>query len=293
MELLNNAFIDHSRWDRCIDRSLNGNIYGLSWYLDITCPDWEALIEGDYKAVMPLPVTSARRRKTLAQPPFTWQLGIYSNSIMDRDMVDLFISQLPPSYRIRILDLNKLNSPVPDSYRHHTLEHVELDLIPSYERIREHYDNSLARRLDESGPDRLTVARGLTANEFLQFLSSHDRSHRKRPGQKDLYCLRLLITNSIRYRMGELLGAYTPENNLCAAVLVVTYRRKATLIYSVADKEGIQRQATAVIIDEFIRAHAGEKLIMGVDNPGDTMALELFRQLGGMTFRFTRITGKA
>ena len=184
MKILKNSAIDNGRWDRCISKSLNGNVYGLSWYLNITCPDWEGIIEGDYKAVMPVPVMPVLvlprwRKKLLGQPPFTWQLGIYSNSIMDQQMVDAFISHLPSSYRIRKLDLNKLNSPGSDSFRKIDLENTELDLIPSYEQIRQHYNKSLADSLNENETERLTVAKGLTVNEFLQFIYHHDRSHKK------------------------------------------------------------------------------------------------------------------
>lgn len=48
--------IDRERWDECIRKSFNGIIYAYSWYLDIVCPSWEALIEGDYKIVMPLSI---------------------------------------------------------------------------------------------------------------------------------------------------------------------------------------------------------------------------------------------
>ncbi|MBT5428083.1 MAG: hypothetical protein HOK84_17895, partial [Bacteroidetes bacterium] len=46
--------IDKSRWDTTITRSINGNIYGYSWYLDAVSPDWEALINLDYSIVLPL-----------------------------------------------------------------------------------------------------------------------------------------------------------------------------------------------------------------------------------------------
>ena len=46
--------IDKVKWDNCISRSVNGHIYARSWYLNIVSPDWDALIEGDYEAVMPL-----------------------------------------------------------------------------------------------------------------------------------------------------------------------------------------------------------------------------------------------
>ena len=43
--------IDKTRWDECIRRSFNGNIYAWSWYLDIVHPQWEALIENNYERV--------------------------------------------------------------------------------------------------------------------------------------------------------------------------------------------------------------------------------------------------
>ena len=293
MKILNNSVIDQSRWDRCINKSLNGNIYGLSWYLNITCPDWEGVIKGDYQAVMPVPVMPGWRKKLLSQPPFTWQLGIYSNSIMDRQMVDAFISQIPASYRIRKLDLNKLNSPGSHSFRYRDLEHTELDLIPSYDQIRQHYDKLLIDSMNESGSRRLTVTKGLTANEFLQFIYHHDRSNKRHLKPKELHYLRLITSNSIRYRFGELFGAYSPENNLCGAALIIKYRQKASVIYTAADKEGMSKMAITSIIEEFIKTHAEQKLILGVDDPDDKISLDLLRQFGGKTCRFTRITGRA
>ena len=35
--------------------SCNGFSFALSWYLDASCDNWDALIADDYTAVMPLP----------------------------------------------------------------------------------------------------------------------------------------------------------------------------------------------------------------------------------------------
>ena len=96
----------------------------------------------------------------------------------------------------------------------------------------------------------------------------------------------------MRYRLGELFGAYSPENNLCGAALIIKFRRKASIIYSAADKDGMLRTAIASIIDEFIKIHAEQKLILGSDDPEDKINLELLRQFGGKTCRFTRIAGR-
>ena len=46
--------IDKARWDRCISKAVNSRVYACSWYLDLVCPGWEALVEEDYTSVFPL-----------------------------------------------------------------------------------------------------------------------------------------------------------------------------------------------------------------------------------------------
>ena len=293
MNLLLNSAIDRGRWDRCISRSLNGNVFGLSWFLDITCPDWEALTDDEYQSVMPVPVSKkVWRYKFIDQPPFTWQLGIFSNRIMDRAMVEEFLNSLPRTYRIRKMHLNKMNSPVTNRFRHTELEHAELDLIAPYVTIRKGFDSGLAAGMNEHEAGKLSVIKGLSANEFLQFCHHRDRSRNKRLRSSRLQTLRLVVSNSIRYRLGELYGAYTPENNLCAAAFIITFRRKASLIHTAADPDGIRNHAVPVIIDEFIKLHAEQRMILGVDDPSDRMNIGLLRQFGAKSCRFARITGR-
>ena len=49
---LENKAIDKPKWDALIAEC--GNIYAYSWYLDIVHPGWDALVDDDYQAVMPL-----------------------------------------------------------------------------------------------------------------------------------------------------------------------------------------------------------------------------------------------
>ena len=47
--------IDKSKWDYCMDKSINRSVYGISWYLDIVSENWDALIYGDYELIIPVP----------------------------------------------------------------------------------------------------------------------------------------------------------------------------------------------------------------------------------------------
>ncbi|MDZ4667693.1 MAG: hypothetical protein SGJ00_07395 [bacterium] len=51
---LSHSAIDKVKWDHCIGTAENHLIYGLSWFLDIMCTEWEALVKGNYEEVMPL-----------------------------------------------------------------------------------------------------------------------------------------------------------------------------------------------------------------------------------------------
>ena len=47
--------IDSDKWDACITNAPQKLPYGFSWYLDIACENWSALVLNNYAAVMPLP----------------------------------------------------------------------------------------------------------------------------------------------------------------------------------------------------------------------------------------------
>jgi len=44
---LKNSEIDIALWDECISKSFNGLVYAYSFYLDVVCPNWEALVFED------------------------------------------------------------------------------------------------------------------------------------------------------------------------------------------------------------------------------------------------------
>ncbi len=77
---LPHSSIDKQKWDACISDSRNRIPYALSWWLDAVCPGWDALVQDDYLAVMPLTHGHKFGIDYLYQPYFTQQLGIFSLS---------------------------------------------------------------------------------------------------------------------------------------------------------------------------------------------------------------------
>ncbi len=66
--------LDKNKWNGNIHYSPNGNIYGYHWYLKSVIKEWDAIIEGDYQSVMPIP----RRALTPFEKQLLPYLGPYT-----------------------------------------------------------------------------------------------------------------------------------------------------------------------------------------------------------------------
>ena len=69
--------IDTLRWDECVTHSPDGLVYAWSWYLNVVHQNWEALVEDDYEAVMPLCGGKKFGINYLFQPFFTQKFGVF------------------------------------------------------------------------------------------------------------------------------------------------------------------------------------------------------------------------
>lgn len=75
--------LDKNKWNGNIHYSVNGNIYGYYWYLKSVIKEWDAIIEGDYQSVMPIPRRPLSEFQKSLLPylgPYT-VLGIYDKRV--------------------------------------------------------------------------------------------------------------------------------------------------------------------------------------------------------------------
>ena len=132
---LQNHEIDQDKWDDCIAHSFNGLVYAYSWYLDAICDEWHALVENDYERVFPMVVKRKYGVDLLYQPFFTQQLGVFSRKILNQDVVDEFIGQIPSKFKYIEINLNTLNKVDDEKNQIIQQQNLEFDIIKSYDKI--------------------------------------------------------------------------------------------------------------------------------------------------------------
>ena len=73
--------IDPLKWNECVCNEMNGCVYALVEYLDHTADNWDALVYGNYEAVMPLPWKKKFGIRYVYAPFFIQRLGIFGKNL--------------------------------------------------------------------------------------------------------------------------------------------------------------------------------------------------------------------
>lgn len=99
--------IDFTKWDAVIESSKAPLVFAYSYYLNATCPNWDALIIGDYESVFPLTHKTKFGVNYLPQPPFTSQLGVFGK--VNSEIENAFYNYIVSNFKLIELELNVTN----------------------------------------------------------------------------------------------------------------------------------------------------------------------------------------
>ena len=99
--------IDLKKWDNTILSSPFPFVFAQSYYLNSTCPNWDALIIGDYESVFPLTHHTKFGIPYLSQPSFTPQLGVYG--LVNIQIEEAIYNYITPNYKLIEIELNTSN----------------------------------------------------------------------------------------------------------------------------------------------------------------------------------------
>lgn len=263
--------VDYKKWDECIDNSFNGIVYAYSWYLDTVCEDWEALVTEDYKYVMPLTYRKKFNIYYLYQPVVSQQLGVFSVEKLNQKTVDTFISSIPPKFKLIEINLNSFNKIVTSSFKTKINNTYQLDLIKSYDLLQKDYSTNTRRNINKSKNNKVSIIGSPSINDLLNLLRKDNSRINKGFNNKDFDILKRLISNAIRYKIGQITGAYDNFNNLCAAAFFITSHRKTIFLLAVSDQSGKDNRAMFLLVDDYIRKNSGKNLTLdfeGSNIPG-------------------------
>lgn len=290
---LNHKEINKHKWDDCISASCNGRIYALSWYLDTVCKNWEALVEDDYKAVMPLTARKKFGYNYLFQPHFTQQLGIFSAEKVSKEKIENFLNAIPVKFRFAEFCINSENSEEiifhlqgekKGEFSGYSLKknsNYELPLKKKYNILLKNYSENTRRNIKKAVKSGIIVSPGQAdVSELIKLF-------RKNKGQgfshlkTDYYRLLESLLNVCRKKkLVKIFGASGPGKKLCAGAVFIIYKGRAIFLFSAADQEAKEKGAMFLLVDKFISEHAETLAILDFEGSNNAGLARFYKSFG-------------
>jgi len=255
------ADLDLIKWDQAIDQALNGLPYAYSWYLDIVCDQWGALVSGDYTYVMPLPWNAKWVGiKQIYQPFFTQQLGILSDREITVSVVEAFIESIPPQFRYVSTCLNEHN-PVDslDDQHFSRRTNMILDISIKYEEIRAKYRPSLSKRIKKVKASSLH--KNVITSDVLSALYREQLNHKVGLPNHAFSIVSKLMERSITLSKGLIYSAHSDNDELLAAVFMLKSHGRLINLFGASTAIGRDLGGMHWLLDQVIKECSGTQLI--------------------------------
>ncbi len=244
--------IDFIRWDDCIENSVGGLPYAMSWYLNIVSPNWEAVVSPDYNYVMPITVNSKFGIKYIVQPAITQQLGIFSRNEIHEDIIRLFSSKIP--YLSYHINLNENNIIV----EMQSQSNYTLTLNKSYSKIQQAYSKNCSRNICKANKFGLSVGVVTDSEEMIQFLV--DNTTEK--NESILENFRQIVSLGQLENKTQNIGVRNADGDLIAAVCFLISPKRWVYLLAVSNEEGKTKSAMFALVDYVIQKNVESELIL-------------------------------
>ncbi len=270
--------IDKQRWNDTMELSHNRLIYATSWYLDIVAPGWEALVEDDYKSIMPLPAKKKYGIPYLIQPKFVQQLGVFSPSQIDTDLVKDYLHTIPRKFVWQCFQWNSKN-PMNGIEGVSVRFNYELILKDRYDSIFCNYNENTQRNIAKANKSGIQIEQ---MNDFCGFPQLYQRYSRHATNEDAIYQLQQIIDASLSKRMGVIMMARNLKMEIVAgAFFLITFDR---IIYltSFVTKEGYSNSAMFLIMDEMIKRYSSGMSVFDFEGSMIPGIARFFEGFGGV-----------
>jgi hypothetical protein len=267
---LSHSEINRQKWDNCIENSYNRIPYARTWWLDIVSPGWEALVNDDYKAIMPLTQKRKFGIRYLIQPYLTQQLGVFSPGHISSAEINEFLLRIPSYYRFVHIHLNSHNAFVNALFKINSRNSYILDLALPYEDIFKGYRRNCRRNILKAGSAGLITGEGPTPFKFTEFIRNYLSSELIGIKENFYRNLEVLAKETIKNGTGQIKGVYVNKQLVAAGWFVSDCSRLLFLVCA-STPEGKKSEAMYMLVDHVIRIHAGKGLVFdfaGSDIPG-------------------------
>ena len=276
--------IDKAKWDACIEGASNGLIYGYSVYLDTMATTWDALVLGDYAAVMPLTWRRKFGITYLYQPFATACLGVFGNGL-NAQLIEKFLQAIPSKFRYIDIYLNHGNHFSLNSFSLYERTNYVLDLEVSYEKIYEGFRDNIRRNIKKAAQLNCVCRKDVSIDDVLKISREQAATYTNIPAEdyerfKKLYGLLQQKEMAVTY------GMIMPNGQLVASCVLFLSHKRVYYILVGNHPNGKTIGASHALINAFIKDYAGQHLLLDFEGSDVRNLAFFYSSFGGVVEKY-------
>lgn len=263
---LQNKDIDRVKWDSCVRDAYNSSFYAYSWYLDIMCAKWDALVSGDYVSIMPLPISQYMGAEIVNIPFFVENLGIIATEKLNSEIEKAFLKALPRKIKyleIPINSFNKFNYTIPHLEKKE-FPRYKFDLITDYQKLyKQVYSSNFRGKFTDAIKSGLEIEQRIDTQVFLDFVRDNNNGYTYKHDDQ-FYRLQTLVKTLVKYGLGHVVACFY-NKQLCAAGFFMYYQNCAVFSMYAENADGEKLNAANLVLDAYIRDNTIKNITLEIN----------------------------
>ncbi|HET6243966.1 MAG: GNAT family N-acetyltransferase [Bacteroidetes bacterium] len=271
--------IDKTKWNELIYNAHNGLIYAYSWYLDLVCPNWAALVNEDFTTVMPLPNNKKFGIDYLFPPFFVQQLGVFCLSNFKSQEVDSFIRAIPEKYKYIEILLNSENVSLEKKKGINLNNNLELQLHSNYEFHYKEFSENTRRSIVKAAKYNLQEVYLESPVPIIDLFRKNRGKGINNLKDKHYALFKKLCTACSENASIELIGIKEQDQLIAGAVYFIK-KNRAIFIFSGTSNQAKQTRAMFFLIDNFIKRNAGSGMILDFEGSNNENLARFYKGFG-------------
>jgi hypothetical protein len=273
IQYISNKHINRALWDKCINTSANGLLYAQSVYLDAMATNWDALVLGNYEAVMPLTWRKKYGINYLYQPAFTASLGVFA-PVLSASLFNSFIAAIPPFFRYADIYLNHQNIYYVAGCNCYQRSNYVLNLQPPYADIAMGYRQNIKRNIARATKLQCNFTRLLQPEDVIALARQFTPTQRPLPSSDYNQFLKLYHLLAQRGQ-AAVYGVKSAGGQLLSSAIFFNDQQRLYYILPGNHPNSKTMGASHYLINEVIRLHAGTPLLLDFEG-SDIKSLAFF-----------------
>jgi len=274
--------IDKELWNRVVYNAHNSNVCAYSWYLDVVCPGWDALVLDDYSAVMPITCNKKFGINYLYNPFFVQQLGVFSIQEITSTAIKNFIDKIPKLFKFIEINLNSKNDISLLKNNIESNQDFELLLNEPYDNCRHGFNENTKRNVLKSLKNNLSVKNNIDITKIITLFRNDRGANLKDLNNKYYKMLESLIAVCENNAEVLKLGVQYDNGHLLAGAIFLISNGKITFLFSGNSKEGKEKSAMFFLINHVIQKYSNSNLILDFEGSNQHGLANFYKGFGSV-----------